>query len=88
MADIEVNGKQVGFLYEDTARQKVMTSLSPKWMFWPEMDILLMCFFIDYLCSVENLPEKCNMEFKHLCTNVYVMLVGNKNCHLKDEGMR
>lgn len=73
-------------LWGDTAEQEGHDQLKP--LFRPDMDVLLMCFFIDYVCSIENLPEKWNVEIKRFRTNVYIMLAGNKNSLLKDEYMR
>lgn len=47
-----------------------------------------MCFFLNNFGSIETLPEKRNMEGKHFCPNVHIILVGNKNDLLKDECMR
>lgn len=63
-----------------------LTQLRP--LSYPNTDIILKCFFINNLYSTENCPGKRNVEIKHFCLNVYIILVGNKNLILKDECMR
>uniref|UniRef100_A0A8C8UCH8 Transforming protein RhoA-like n=1 Tax=Peromyscus maniculatus bairdii TaxID=230844 RepID=A0A8C8UCH8_PERMB len=73
VADIQVDGKQV----------ELALPLS-----YPDTDVILMCFSIDSLDSLENIPEKWTPEVKHFCPNVPIILVGNKKDLRNDEHKR
>ncbi|XP_059136721.1 transforming protein RhoA-like [Peromyscus eremicus] len=45
---------------------------------YPDTDVILMCFSIDSLDSLENIPEKWTPEVNHFCPDVPIILVGNK----------
>ncbi|VEL27530.1 unnamed protein product [Protopolystoma xenopodis] len=47
-----------------------------------------MCFSIDSPDSLDNIPEKWTPEVKHFCSNVPIILVGNKKDLRNDEGTR
>ncbi|KAL3318417.1 GTP-binding protein Rho1 [Cichlidogyrus casuarinus] len=76
VADIEVDNKQVELALWDTAGQEDYDRLRP--LSYPDTDVILMCFSIDSPDSLENIPEKWNPEVKHFCSNVPIILVGNK----------
>lgn len=63
-----------------------VTQLRP--LSYPNTDVILKCFFINNLYSIENCPEKRNVKVKQFCLTVYNILVGSKNLILKDECMR
>ncbi|VDL85826.1 unnamed protein product [Schistocephalus solidus] len=76
VADIEVDGKQVELALWDTAGQEDYDRLRP--LSYPDTDVILMCFSIDSMDSLENLSEKWYPEVKHFCPNVPILVVGNK----------
>lgn len=45
---------------------------------YSETDVILMCFSIDSRISFENIPSKWIPEIKNFCSNVPIILVGNK----------
>lgn len=82
VADIEVDGKQVELLLYDTAGQEDYDHLRK--VFYPETDVILMCFTIDKPENLENVSLKWAPEVKKLCPNVPIVLVGNKK-DLRDD---
>uniref|UniRef100_A0A8C2SIX0 Ras homolog family member A n=1 Tax=Capra hircus TaxID=9925 RepID=A0A8C2SIX0_CAPHI len=70
----------------DTAGQEDYDRLRP--LFYPDTDVILMCFSIDSPDSLENIPEKWTPEVKHFCPNVPIILVGNKKDLRNDEHTR
>ncbi|KAK4472668.1 hypothetical protein MN116_003899 [Schistosoma mekongi] len=76
VADIEVDNKQVELALWDTAGQEDYDRLRP--LSYPDTDVILMCFSIDTPDSLENIPEKWTPEVRHFCSDVPIIVVGNK----------
>lgn len=83
VADIEVDGKQVELALWDTAGQEDYDRLRP--LSYPDTDVILMCFSVDSMDSLENIKEKWYQEVQHFCPNVPIILVGNKKDLRNDE---
>ncbi|KAM4571637.1 transforming protein RhoA-like isoform 1-T1 [Fundulus diaphanus] len=86
VADIEVDGKKVQLALWDTAGQEDYDRLRP--LSYPDTDVVLMCFSVDNLDSLENISEKWSPEVKHFCPNVPIILVANKKDLRNDEQTR
>ncbi|XP_060567607.1 transforming protein RhoA-like [Ruditapes philippinarum] len=86
VADIVVDGKEVEMVLWDTAGQDDYDRLRP--LSYPETDVILMCFSVDNVDSLENISEKWAPEVKHFCPNVPIVLVGTKNDLRTDEATR
>ncbi|MEE6519886.1 hypothetical protein FKM82_017652 [Ascaphus truei] len=86
VVDIAVDGKQVELALWDTAGQEDYDQLRP--LSYPRTDVILMCFSIDNPDSFENITEKWTPEVKHFCSNVPIILVGNKKDLRNDEHTR
>ncbi|XP_045191267.2 ras-like GTP-binding protein rhoA [Mercenaria mercenaria] len=86
VADIEVDGKEVELALWDTAGQDDYDRLRP--LSYPDTDVILLCFSIDAPDSLENIRERWTPEVKHFCTNVPIVLVGNKQDLRDDEDVR
>lgn len=43
-----------------------------------ETDVILLCFAIDKIDSLETIPKKWLPEINNFCSNVPIILVGNK----------
>ncbi|XP_076697656.2 rho-related GTP-binding protein RhoB-like [Callospermophilus lateralis] len=83
VADIEVDGKQVELALWDTAGQEDYDRL-----WYPDIDVILMCFSVDSPDLLENIPEKWVPEVKHFCPNVPIILVANKKDLRSEEHVR
>nr|ADR74191.2 RhoA [Dugesia japonica] len=86
VAYIEVDSKSVELALWDTAGQEDYDRLRP--LSYPDTDVILMCFSIDSIDSLENIPEKWTPEVKHFCQNVPIILVGNKKDLRNEENSR
>lgn len=70
------DNKIVEFALWDTAGQEEYDRLRP--LSYPESDVLLVCFAIDYPTSLDNVMDKWFPEVAHFCEGVPVILVGTK----------
>ncbi|KAG4305088.1 hypothetical protein PORY_001258 [Pneumocystis oryctolagi] len=61
----------------DTAGQEEYDRLRP--LSYPESDVILICFAIDYPPSLENVTDKWYPEVTHFCPNIPIVLVGLKS---------
>ncbi|XP_063286847.1 rho-related GTP-binding protein RhoA-D-like isoform X1 [Pelobates fuscus] len=86
VADIEVDGKQVGLVLWDTAGQEDYDNL--RCLTYPDADVILMCFSIDSPDSLANIPVKWAPEVEQYCPNVPIILVGTKKDLINDEHTR
>ncbi|KAI5480962.1 small GTPase, Rho type [Pseudohyphozyma bogoriensis] len=68
--------KVVEFALWDTAGQEEYDRLRP--LSYPETDVLLVCFAVDYPASLENVEEKWYPEVNHFCEGVPTILVATK----------
>lgn len=67
---------QVELTLWDTAGQDDYDRLRP--LSYPDTDVILMCFSIDSPDSLDNVFEKWTPEVRHFCSEVPIILVGNK----------
>ncbi|EOR04073.1 GTP-binding protein RHO1 [Wallemia ichthyophaga EXF-994] len=70
------DGKIVELALWDTAGQEEYDRLRP--LSYPESDIILIVFSIDYPTSLENVKDKWFPEVSHFCSGVPRILVGTK----------
>ncbi|KAM0755911.1 ras-domain-containing protein [Meredithblackwellia eburnea MCA 4105] len=68
--------KLVEFALWDTAGQEEYDRLRP--LSYPESDVLLVCFAIDYPPSLDNVLDKWYPEVAHFCEGVPILLVATK----------
>ncbi|CCE85193.1 Piso0_004775 [Millerozyma farinosa CBS 7064] len=61
----------------DTAGQEEYDRLRP--LSYPDVDVLLVCFSLDSLTSLQNIKDTWYPEVSHFCPNVPIVLVGTKS---------
>jgi len=76
VADIVVDGKTIELALWDTAGQEDYDRLRP--LSYPDTNVLLICFSVDNVDSLDNVAEKWVPEVKHFCPNVPFVLVACK----------
>ncbi|KAJ2784616.1 GTP-binding protein Rho1 [Coemansia javaensis] len=76
VVDVEVDGKQVELALWDTAGQEDYDRLRP--LSYPDSHVILICFSIDSVDSLENVQEKWISEVIHFCQGLPIILVGCK----------
>ncbi|KAK4693191.1 hypothetical protein P7C70_g8976, partial [Phenoliferia sp. Uapishka_3] len=69
--------KLVEFALWDTAGQEEYDRLRP--LSYPETDVLLVCFALDYPTSLDNVVDKWYPEISHFCEGVPLLLIGTKS---------
>ncbi|KAG0254903.1 GTP-binding protein Rho1 [Mortierella polycephala] len=74
--------QQVELSLWDTAGQEDYDRLRP--LSYPESDVVLMCFSVDTIPSLDNLTEKWHPELAHFLESVSKIVVGLKT-DLRDE---
>lgn len=79
---IKVDGKKVKLALWDTAGQEDYDRLRP--LSYPNSDVVIVCYSIDVSQSLRNVVEKWMPEVRYFCTDVPVILVGNKK-DLRDQ---
>jgi len=75
VSTIVVDGKSIELALWDTAGQEDYDRLRP--LSYPDADVILICFSIDSIDSLENVEEKWYPEVRTFCPNLPVLLVGN-----------
>lgn len=73
---VDFRGRKVEFALWDTAGQEEYDRLRP--LSYPETDVILICFAIDYPTSLMNVKDKWLPEILHFCEGVPYLLVGLK----------
>ena len=73
---VEFDGQLVEFALWDTAGQGEYNRPRPP--SYPETDVILVCFAIDYPASLLNVQDKWLPEIVHFCEGVPFLLVGLK----------
>ncbi|WFD43777.1 RHO4 protein [Malassezia psittaci] len=73
---VEFDGELVEFALWDTAGQEEYNRLRP--LSYPETDVILICFAVDYPASLVNVQDKWLPEILHFCEGVPYLLVGLK----------
>ncbi|UJR38077.1 hypothetical protein I4U23_030758 [Adineta vaga] len=76
VAEIEVDGKTVDLALFDTAGQEDFDRLRP--LSYPDTNVILMCFSVDYPVSAGSIVEKWIPEVRHFCGKCPVILVACK----------
>ncbi|KAL4896459.1 GTP-binding protein rhoA [Aspergillus ambiguus] len=76
VADVEVDGKRVELALWDTAGQEDYDRLRP--LSYPDSHVILICYAIDSLDSLDNVQEKWISEVLHFCQGLPIILVGCK----------
>ena len=74
---VDYRGQKVEFALWDTAGQEEYDRLRP--LSYPETDVILICFAIDYPTSLMNVKDKWLPEILHFCEGVPYLLVGLKS---------
>lgn len=70
------NGKIIELALWDTAGQEEYDRLRP--LSYPDVDILLICFSLDNLISLQNVKDTWFPEVSHFCPGIPIILVGTK----------
>lgn len=73
---VEFRGQLVELALWDTAGQEEYDRLHP--LSYPETDVILICFAVDYPTSMLNVQDKWLPEILHFCEGVPFLLVGLK----------
>ncbi|KAL0953333.1 hypothetical protein HGRIS_004578 [Hohenbuehelia grisea] len=76
VSDIIVDGRHIELALWDTAGQEDYDRLRP--LSYPDANVILICFAIDYPDSLENVSEKWVAEVRHFCPGLPYLLVGCK----------
>ncbi|KAK6465556.1 GTP-binding protein [Scheffersomyces coipomensis] len=71
------NGKSIELALWDTAGQEEYDRLRP--LSYPNADLILICFALDSLTSLQNVKDIWYPEVNHFCPGVPVLLVGTKS---------
>ncbi|KAM3125360.1 hypothetical protein CJJ07_001521 [Candidozyma auris] len=71
------NGKTIELALWDTAGQEEYDRLRP--LSYPDSDIIVICFAVDNLTSLQNIKDTWFPEVNHFCPGVPVLLVGTKS---------
>lgn len=70
------NGKLIELALWDTAGQEEYDRLRP--LSYPDADLLLICFALDNVISLQNVKDTWFPEVSHFCPGVPIILVGTK----------
>lgn len=79
---IQFEGKTIELALWDTAGQEEYDRLRP--LSYPESDVILICFAVDFPTSLANVQDKWFPEINHFCEGVPILLVGLKTDLRKD----
>lgn len=71
------NGKIIELALWDTAGQEEYDRLRP--LSYPNVDVLLICFALDNLISLQNVKDNWFPEVSHFCPGIPIILVGTKS---------
>lgn len=71
------NGKVIELALWDTAGQEEYDRLRP--LSYPDSDVIIICFAVDNLTSLQNIKDIWFPEINHFCPGVPVLLVGTKS---------
>ncbi|GEQ72293.1 hypothetical protein JCM33374_g5980 [Metschnikowia sp. JCM 33374] len=70
-------GKHIDLALWDTAGQEEYDRLRP--LSYPDTDLILICFAVDNLVSLQNVRDTWYPEVNHFCPGIPVILVGTKS---------
>lgn len=82
IANVQYDNKLIELALWDTAGQEEYDRLRP--LSYPETDVILICFSIDFPMSLSNVQDKWYPEVTHFCEGVPLLLVGLKSDLRKD----
>lgn len=71
------NGKIIELALWDTAGQEEYERLRP--LSYPDVDVLLVCFSLDNITSLQNVKDTWYPEVSHFCPGIPIILVGTKS---------
>lgn len=71
------NGKVIELALWDTAGQEEYDRLRP--LSYPDSDVIVICFAVDNVTSLQNIKDIWFPEVNHFCPGVPVLLVGTKS---------
>ncbi|KAJ2924019.1 hypothetical protein H1R20_g13068, partial [Candolleomyces eurysporus] len=86
VTQVQFEGKLVELALWDTAGQEEYDRLRP--LSYPESDVILIVFSIDFPTSLANVQDKWYPEVAHFCENTPLILVGTKTDLRRDEQTR
>ncbi|XP_076971697.1 rho-related GTP-binding protein RhoD isoform X1 [Tamandua tetradactyla] len=85
LANLQVKGKPVRLQIWDTAGQEDYDRMRP--LFYPNADILLLCFDVTSPYSFDNVFNRWYPEVNHFCKAVPIIVVGCKTDLRKDKSL-
>jgi len=83
VTQVQFDGKEIELALWDTAGQEEYDRLRP--LSYPESDIILIIFSIDFPVSLGNVQDKWYPEVAHFCEGTPLILVGTKTDLRRDE---
>ncbi|KAG8904076.1 Rho GTPase [Tulasnella sp. 403] len=83
---IQYDGKLVELALWDTAGQEEYDRLRP--LSYPESDVILIVFSVDFPISLDNVTDKWYPEVSHFCPTTPLILVGTKTDLRADDHTR
>lgn len=83
---VQHEGKHIELALWDTAGQEEYDRLRP--LSYPESDVILIVFSIDFPTSLANVQDKWHPEVAHFCEHTPLLLVGTKTDLRRDEHTR
>ncbi|KZV61325.1 signal transducer [Peniophora sp. CONT] len=86
VTQVPFEGKSVELALWDTAGQEEYDRLRP--LSYPESDVILIVFSVDFPVSLANVQDKWFPEVAHFCEGVPLILVGTKTDLRRDETTR
>jgi len=86
VTQVQFDGKLVELALWDTAGQEEYDRLRP--LSYPESDVILIVFSIDFPVSLANVQDKWYPEVAHFCEGTPLLLVGTKIDLRRDEQTR
>ncbi|KAF7796798.1 hypothetical protein EIP86_007982 [Pleurotus ostreatoroseus] len=86
VTQVNFEGKVVELALWDTAGQEEYDRLRP--LSYPESDVILIVFSIDFPVSLANVQDKWYPEVAHFCEGTPLILVGTKTDLRRDEQTR
>ncbi|KIJ60654.1 hypothetical protein HYDPIDRAFT_98228 [Hydnomerulius pinastri MD-312] len=86
VTQIQFDGKLVELALWDTAGQEEYDRLRP--LSYPESDVILIVFSIDFPVSLGNVQDKWYPEVAHFCEGTPLILVGTKTDLRRDDQTR
>ncbi|KAK6201334.1 GTP-binding protein [Scheffersomyces amazonensis] len=76
------NGKNIELALWDTAGQEEYDRLRP--LSYPNADIILICFALNNMISLQNVKDIWYPEVNHFCPGIPILLVGTKSDLISD----